>query len=60
MQACTLAQHLFEIGRATMLLQQVAKRLVSQLVEGFHAVQRKAVQSLPGLAVEDDPLANLA
>jgi hypothetical protein len=59
MQARTLAQHLFEIGRATVLLQQVAKGFVSQLLEGFHAVEREPVQSLPGLAVEGDPLADL-
>jgi hypothetical protein len=30
MQSRTLAQHLFEIGRSTVLLQQAAKSLVGQ------------------------------
>jgi hypothetical protein len=60
MQPRTLAQHLLEIGRATMLLEQIAERLVSQFLKRFHTVEREPVQGLPGFAIEGDAFADLA
>src|SRR4029077_5229373 len=42
------------------LLQQVAKSLVGQFLDRFHAVEREPMQSLPGLSIEYDALADLA
>jgi hypothetical protein len=39
-----------------MLLQQVAKRLVGELLNGFHPVLSQAIQRDKGLGVERDPL----
>jgi hypothetical protein len=53
----TLAQHLLEIGRAQVLLQQIAERFVRQFLQRFHTIERQAVEGLPGLTVKDDALA---
>ena len=59
-QARTLAQHLLEICRATVLLQQVAKSLVGQFLDRFYAVEREPMHSLPSLTIEYDALSDLA
>ena len=40
-----------------MFLQQVAERLVAQLLPGFHRIPRQHVERLPGLLVEREQLA---
>ena len=42
------------------LLQQVARSLVGHFLDRFHAVEREPMQSLPGLNVEYDALADFA
>jgi hypothetical protein len=41
-----------------MLLQQIAERLVRQLLQRLHAVARQQLECVPGLGVELDELAS--
>jgi hypothetical protein len=40
-----------------MLLQQIAERLVGQLLQGLHAVEREPMQRVPRLRIESDTFA---
>src|SRR5262249_3923875 len=52
-----LAQRRLQIGRAPMFVQQVAKGLVGELLEGFHRLVPEQVERLPGLGIEFHELA---
>ena len=60
MRANARPQHLLESRRPAMLLEQIAERLVGQLLQGLHAVEREVMQRLPRLRIECDALANRA
>src|ERR1700722_9745969 len=51
------AQRGLEVGRAAVLRQQVAERLVGDLLEVLHPVMGQKVECVPGLVVELDALA---
>src|SRR5215510_6082988 len=55
--AGTLAQRLLEIGGTPVLAQQIAERLVGELLKLLHLVMRQQVQRVPGLVVELNALA---
>src|SRR5687767_10531039 len=57
--ACTAPERVFQIDRPTVLGEQVGERLVSQLLERFHAVARIEIERHPGGAIECDALADV-
>lgn len=48
----TLAQRGFQVGWATMLFQEIAKRLVRQFLKIHHAIPSQQIDGLPGAVIE--------
>jgi len=46
------AQRILEIGRASVLAQEVTEGFVRQFLKGHHAVARKQIEGVPGLQIE--------
>src|SRR5205807_743915 len=55
--AGALAQRRFQVGRAAMLLEQIAERLVRELLKIHHAIARQQIDGLPSGVIELNPLA---
>src|SRR5262249_18089217 len=60
LSAQALFERLLQRDGSAMLLEEVAERLIGQLLERLHAVARQQTQRVPGLGVERDELADLA
>src|SRR5579883_613541 len=58
--AGALPQRRLEIDRPVVLAQEIAERLVGELLKIHHAVARQKVERRPGLLVELHPLAGHA
>src|ERR1700741_3545528 len=54
---CARAQRLLQRYRPVVLLQEVGYRILDQLLDGVHAIQRQKMQRLPSFRVELDDLA---
>ena len=52
-----LLQRLAQRDGPAVLFEQIAERLVGQLLQGTHAVERQPVQRVPGLGIEGDAFA---
>ena len=48
----TAAQRILEIGRPSVLAQEVTEGFVRQFLKGHHAVTRKQIEGVPGLQIE--------